>query len=211
MKNNKTDFAEHIGAKICHEVAGLLSAIDTGLNLLHGTNPSISKKAYNLCVLSVNQVVGKLKFLRLMYGTVDIQDTITLHFIKQLCDSYSQDTEIIFQDLTEKDLTTLCLPSNVAKLTLCFIVAACGGLIHGGYIEVNFNEFGEHNQIKVNAVGDDLHINQEQYDTMRGKISPVLSVFNVHAHYTKYLIEDIHETIIDIGSSKVEHVIKYKR
>lgn len=200
------DLTQELIAKYCHDLSGILGAIDSGVEFLQMNDDKTRDKALSLLRSSAEQAVVRLRFYRKAYGVVKQAGEANLKEINLLCRAFlDKKIELIFAE-TYFNNPSLYICDSTGKIIMCLIEVAATALIYGGLIKVEITKFGQGKKVAVIASGRQLRIDQEKYDILCGLYDDVaLSPVNVHYYYTARLASKINSQIkINAAANQIE-------
>lgn len=207
------EFVQYISAKICHDLAGSLSALSNGVEFIDSADSEVRKKAIELIHMSSVQAIDTLKLFRQVYGIAKYDGEADLGSIKELCQVMIKDKGINLEFLIPNSLPAArALDVNTGKLMLAVVGLAKSNLIHGGTITVSIHHHGDHNAINIVSSGIDMKAKSESNKIISSKDDNfMLSSHNIEAYYIKRLKDAISSNItINENVDKVEYIIEYK-
>ncbi len=203
------DLTQELIAKYCHDLSGILGAIESGVEFLQMDDDKTRDKALSVLRSSAEQAVIKLRFYRKAYGAVKQAGEANLREIHQLCRAFLDPKfELVFAETYFND-PNLFICDSTGKIIMCLIEAAAATLIYGGSIKVEIAKSGSGKKVSVIASGKKLRVDQGKYDVLCGLHNDiVLSTINVHYYYTARLAAEINAQIkILTSENHVEFIL----
>jgi histidine phosphotransferase ChpT len=203
------DLAQGLLAKLCHDLSGVLGAVDNSIDFLKMDNDNTRGKALDLLHLSAAQSIARLQFYRKAYGLAKYVGEVNLQEVNSLCRAFL-DQKIDFKlDETYFNDPHLFLCDNTGKIIMCLVEVAASCLIYGGAIKVEIEKVDGAKRVAVVASGNKIKNDQEKCDILIGKFgADVLSAMNIHYYYIFKLAEDIKSKIKIIASTnQIEFIL----
>lgn len=201
------EISQYISTKLCHDLAGTLGAINSGVDFLESDNRDMRIKALELVKTSSANTVHKLVFYRHAYGIAKHQGEANLDEIKKAASEYLVGSKVTL-NFHEKyfHLQNVFVSANVGKLLLCIIQHAYLNLIHGGEIKVTIETSKDINKISISAAGKSPKLNEEKIDILNGKTKEhELTVHNCISFFAYKFAKKI-EVELEIDTSKQDHI-----
>lgn len=188
---NQIEISQYIATKLCHDLAGTLGAINSGLDFISSDNNDMRDKALNLIKSSSEQSVNRLIFFRQTYGVAKDPGECNLDEIKKTASDYFLSSKVKL-DFHEKyfHVKDVYISANVGKLLLCLVHHAYLALIHGGEVKVVIDNNDGKQRIIISAIGTSPKIDNEKIDILNGKISNhILSTANCISFFARNFSE----------------------
>lgn len=188
---NTVKLLELMSARMFHDLAGPIGAVNNSIDFFEEENQAIKSKAIELAKSSAHESVLRLKFFRQAYG--NISDT----------EISSQSIFLLIEEFLEKSKITLkwtipetSINSYIAKVLLNMVIIASNAMIYGGVLSF----ISEDNQFHVELAGKNLIFTDETKSLLRGKVENVsLTSTNVQVYYTFLMLKEA------LSSLKVDH------
>lgn len=79
---------ELVAVKICHDLSGVLGAINNGMELYYEADESFRTQALDLVQSSAKEAVNRVVFFRYALGTLKKQDAIDSDLFSETCENY---------------------------------------------------------------------------------------------------------------------------
>lgn len=201
MKN--IDFTQFLIAKLCHDLSGVLGAVNNSLDFLQMNDDKTKDKALELLHLSAAQSVARLQFYRKAYGVAKYEGESNLKEVHALCRAFLDDkinfefAETYFND------PNLFLCDNTGKIIMCLVEVASSCLIYGGLIKVEIARLDGKKRIAIVASGNKIKVDDKKNNILCGLYGDnILSSLNVHYYYISKLSESIGAQIKIIASER---------
>jgi histidine phosphotransferase ChpT len=151
MNVDSLNFTEVLNAKFCHDLAGLIGAINNSAEFLDSSDPHMQLRAKDLLFVTSNQLVNKLSFYRQAYGSLSSSGDNTSGNLKFLVDKYFEGSRISFefpqgeyQSMTEIDVV-------LKKLILNAVAIVGNIMLHSGKIRLNFDNLEGPKKITIDG------------------------------------------------------------
>jgi len=177
--------AQLLVSRVCHDLAGGVSAVSTGAELLSEDQSMIDENALNVIALSARQCASRLAFFRVAFGLGGgDNDTITSDELKTIVQNYLEGGRISLVWATENRRVGLM----AAKLLMNLVLMACESLPKGGVLEIGIAEIGDKLGFAVSARGDGAQFRPGIVGAARLDCDPMdLNARTVHAHFAAVL------------------------
>ncbi len=199
---DKIKLLELMSARMFHDLAGPIGAVNNSLEFFDEENEEIKKKALEIVRSSSSESILRLKYFRQAYGPVNGEE-ISLSEILPLIEEFLEKTKV---KLVCANDDNIIISSNVAKVILNFVIIGLGAMIYGGVLEVVVNK----QELKIKFDGKDLILTEETIALLNGDLRHnALSSANIQIYYTYMIINGAGRTITtNKTSSTVEFIIK---
>ena len=191
------EMSQYLCAKLCHDLSGVLGAINSGSEFLDLDNTNMRERAVELVKSSAEEAVNRLMFIRNAYGIAKIDGEADLASIRKLTTDYLKQTKVNL-DFHEKyfHIPGCYVSTNTGKLILCLIQYAYYSLIHGGTIKVKIENKDGKTIVIISALGEKLKSDELKYSIIKGDASDIpISSSNVTAFYINLLKNYLNHTI----------------
>jgi histidine phosphotransferase ChpT len=160
--------AQLLCSRLCHDIAGPAGAVSTGLELIDDGAGDVADEALDLVRRSARQVIARLSFLRIAFGSAGIGSVTTLTEMKALASEHL-DGGLVALDWPLDDLlppTTQIAPPG-GMLILNMLLIGVDALPRGGNLEVRFADVGGAFGLAMTAKGQGAVLRPEIRDAMR--------------------------------------------
>ncbi len=163
------EISQCIATKLCHDLAGTMGAINSGIDFILSDNPEMRNKAIDLIKSSSDQSINRLVFFRHAYGIAKYNGEADIESLKKIIKDFLKDSKVTL-DFHEKyfHISGIFISNNLSKLILCAIQHAYLNLIHGGTIFVKIEKQQEKNVIEISAIGNSPKVDKEKDDILNG-------------------------------------------
>ena len=186
--------AELLNAKICHDLAGPIGAVNNGVDFLQSDNEILQEKAMNLLIESAQQSIFRLQLLRQAYGNVPEALDADLSSYKEILLNYFAHTKVgLDWDLKEVISHNINISHKLAKVILNITLIAANALMTKGSISIA-SEINKENFLKftIKAIGEQIKLNQEDERVLNGKVEiKYLTSKNIQYYYSYKLINEL--------------------
>lgn len=174
---------ELMSARMFHDLAGPIGAVNNSIEFFEEDNPLIKEKALQIIKSSSHEAILRLKFFRQAYGTVNDNKT-HLSDIESLIGEFLENTKL---SLSWNNNEEIMVNSYIAKSVLNFTIIAASALIYGGVLDINFSN----NAVIISAKGEKFVFTESTRSLLEGDISGVkLASSNIQIYYTYMMIEN---------------------
>ncbi len=179
---------ELMSARMFHDLAGPIGAINNSLEFFEDENQSIKAKALELIKTSTYESVLRLKFFRQAYGTVNDEQTYS-QVVFSLIEEFIQRTKIKLEWRIQDEV----INSYIAKTLLNFVIISQNTLVQGGSLLFESQD----NQVIITLDGKNIIFSEETKLLLEGDIKHVvLSSTNIQIYYTHLMIETANASLL---------------
>lgn len=197
------EFTQTLMAKFCHELSGVLGAINNGIELLEEDGP-IKDEAASLVSISAKQAISRLIFYRQAYGISKSSGESSLGYFTHIINDFLDGTKSSFT-IEEDDAI---FSNEVIKIFLSLIVYTNNCLISGGKISVVTKKENDSNKIFITATGEKIKQQEDKENIICGiKEADEFDVHNINAVYVNKLANVSNSKIEISNSNKLEIII----
>lgn len=197
------ELTQAMSAKLCHDLANSIGAIDNCLGLIDHENKTISSKAKDLAVEESNNLVTKIKFFRGAYGLSDGEANMSLVNIAKLLTDFLKSTKVKLNFHFEKGIIYVEAP--VAKAALGLAILVCENISNSGTIDLYINK-DEANPIKLLGKGKSLLLNNDDLEILQNTKKHLINVKTCRQHYINAVIA---KTSYKISACNTSNSIEY--
>jgi histidine phosphotransferase ChpT len=178
------EFSELLVSKLCHDIAGQITAINNGIEFIQEDQPEIKNKALELVSSSVTELIAKYNFFKYAYGITKSIGEADTEQISLLMQEYFKFLKIKIIWTQNSDTLLNGLTHKACKLLVNLAIITSSSLIHGGTIEVKL-EKGQYGKIiRVIGKGDDIKVNNENDAILIEHEQHEIKPSNVQVHLT---------------------------
>jgi len=180
------DLIELISAKICHDLAGPIGAVNNGVELLLEDKCAIKDRAAFLIEESAREAVARLQFFRQLYGNVSLVGEANLEHLKNITVSFFKDSKIMLDwPDGHTNASEVSISHKLGKIMLNIILIGSTILIHGGKLSVRLQKLPTGKRISVTASGTGLKVDEFLLQNALDKVdSASVNSRNVQVYYT---------------------------
>ncbi len=204
---NMLDFSGILSARLCHDLAGPISAVASAIELINFDSSETKAKALALIKQSSDESVARLRYFRFAYSMAEAKGEMDMEEIRSvITDMYSQG-KIKVEWTKEASTAMLALTPTSGRLLLNLILIAVSSLIYGGTIHIKLAKVEKVKVITVVGVGSERGI--KKLDEARAillndinTMAETLSLRNVQVYLTKMLIEQLQVQLEMVESSE---------
>lgn len=184
--HNQIEISQFIATKLCHDLAGTLGAIGSGLDFITSKNDEMRTKALDLARTSSEQSISRLVFFRQTYGIAKHQGEANLDEIKKAANDYLKSTKVSL-NFHEKyfHMQDIFISANVGKVLLCLIHHAYLSLIHGGEVTVTVDKDDKNTNIIIMAEGRSPKIDKEKLAILNGELDLEITINNCISYFAR--------------------------
>lgn len=181
--------AQLLVSRICHDLAGGISALSTGAELLAEDSGAADADALALISSSAQQSSHRLKFLRVAFGSDGGDgDSVSMADLRKLTQGFLEGGRVSLA--WEDDGQRIALGSAKLLLNLCLIGAEA--LPRGGVLSISGGQMDGQLGFGVSAQGAGARIAGELRSAMVVDIdAEKLTARTVHGHFTAVLAEKL--------------------
>lgn len=157
---NAMEFAMKLCTKLCHDMAGPISAVNNGLEFYFDVekDPVMQEQALDLISMSAKASQFKLQMLRIAYGRADKDTESSFEEFKDIVEGYFSEGKIFIQwELAESH--TGWLNNEIRQLVASMILLTAQVMVYGGRIIILLSENGK--DVIVKGVGMRLKHDEE--------------------------------------------------
>ena len=188
--------AQLVVSRICHDLAGSLSAVNAGVELIKDDGGLLDGEAMSLVDASAGQSVRKLSFFRVLFGSGGGSDgVVSLSALRDLCQNYIEGSKVSLDWSDEVSLvTTATTDGNIeittGKVLLGLVLMGVESLPRGGSVSVGVHCPDGAIGFTVVASGDQASMGAEAEMAMDPNTAiDNLSARTIHAHFTAKLVD----------------------
>lgn len=199
---DKVRLLELMSARMFHDLAGPIGAVNNSLEFFDEENENIKDKALVVVRSSSNEAVLRLKYFRQAYGPVNDHE-ISLSDVTPLVEEFLEKTKVT---LVCSNDDNIIISSSFSKLIMNLVVIAVGAMIYGGELEI----IASKEELRIKLSGKDLILSEETISLLKGDLSyATLSSANIQVYYTYMVMNDAKYSIdINKTSNSAEVIIK---
>lgn len=206
---NDLEFVQIFSARLFHDLAGTLGAINSAIEFVHSEDVEVKNKALELIDLSSNQANDRLRFMRYAYGISKYSGDADLDIVRELCLLLAKDKRVDVEFTPPGRLTNeKSMDVSVGKLIVCLASLTKNALIRGGIVKIAWQN---DDTITVTGEGEEIKEPAELHDIINGEeyLDVPITPRNVHAYYIFRLLET-KKIKLDIQSDKKSLTYKIK-
>lgn len=193
---------ELMSARMFHDLAGPVGAVNNSLDFLEEESPSLREKALQIIKSSSAESILRLKFFRKAYGSTN-DKMLSLQSLRSTIDEFLEKTKI---KITWIETDILEIDSSIAKIIMNFTIIAVQAIIYGGFLEISCSN----RELKIKFIASNLILSDETMCILKGELENItLSSSNIQIYFTHLLIKDINYKIkIDKNTSETIFTFK---
>ena len=165
-KLTAADLAALLCARICHDLVGPVSALETGLDLLNDEdNLDMHDDAIELIKVGAEQASSKLQFLRIAFGAGgSAPSVIAASELERLARGVYPDGKVIFT----WDMAVEGMDKPAARVLLNLVMFSVQAIPLGGAVKVSANPTGSGTQITLRCNGKKARLDPAITKTLAG-------------------------------------------
>ena len=181
--------AQLLVSRICHDLAGGISALSTGAELLAEEGGMPDEEALDLIASSARQSTRRLQFLRVAFGQGGGEDdSISLANLRGLTHGHLEGGRVALD--WEQDNERISIGAGKLLLNLCLIGSEA--LPRGGILLVNSGHVDGRLGFAVSAQGDGARLTPEVQQALSVNVDAHdLTSRTVNAHFTAVLAQKL--------------------
>jgi histidine phosphotransferase ChpT len=191
---------ELMSARMFHDLAGPVGAVNNSIDFLEEDNPAIKEKALKLVKVSSHEAILRLKFFRQAYGNLG-DNEINLNIIHDLINDFIENSKVTLNWQAED----INVGSYIAKTILNFVIIALASMIQGGILIIEHQP----DQLKITFQANNIIFSQETKFLLTGDLSYInLSSANIQIYYTYMMLKEAKANLkINQSAEKLEFSI----
>ncbi len=176
---------ELLSARLCHELAGPVSAVVNGVELMSEEDPDFAADAVRLVATSARTVSRRLQFYRFAYGSLPGEGA-SPQIGRELAQKYFEAGNVRCDWPADEPARAMAWQ----RLACVLVVLAAEALPRGGTVSVRGNGAG--GGMVVEADGDTVRLTPEAQAGLRSDM-PIenLTARGVHAHLCQLFAADL--------------------
>ncbi|MFK7968220.1 MAG: histidine phosphotransferase family protein [Rickettsiaceae bacterium] len=124
---------EVLNARILHDLAGAIGAVDNSLSLIDTSTKDISRRAKSLAIEESGDLVKRLNMFRATYSSSDLGEQTSVIYLKKLLKDFLSISKKIKLDLVFEG-GMIYLDTLIAKIALCLVMIASEKMHSNGKI-----------------------------------------------------------------------------
>ncbi|PCJ29407.1 MAG: hypothetical protein COA94_01385 [Rickettsiales bacterium] len=174
------ELSQALSAKLCHDLAGSIGAIDNCLSMICGQDTSIAKQAKVIASEESINLVSHLRLLRAAYGASAEEEEVSVISIMKLLTDFFEDKKTELNLHFEKGL--IFLDTQIAKAVMCLIVIAAESGAMRGVLDVHVNNINA-SEFKIISRSKILKLKEDNAQILEGDLDAPIDVGNCREHY----------------------------
>jgi histidine phosphotransferase ChpT len=190
---------ELLCARLCHELASPVGAINNGIEMIQEFDESMLPDAMPLIGSSASLVAERLKFYRMAYGRAGTTSIIADSEVRELAEGFLSDGR---SSLDWPEGTGIpAWSEGWGKLVLNLLPFATETLPRGGTICIGFDDSTESVQVSIIAKGEGARVPEECHAALdSGASVEQLTPRSVHVYFLARLAERM-STRVEVNDS----------
>jgi histidine phosphotransferase ChpT len=198
--------AQLLCSRLCHDLAGPAGAVTTGLELVE-EGADEGGEAMDLVARSSKQVIARLNFFRIAFGTVGATSALTLGELRDLADGHLAGS-LVKLDWPDDEGPA---PSHRvgppgAMLILSLVLLGVETLPRGGSLQLRFADLGADVGLAMSARGRGAALKPEQRDALMLEADvDALTARSVPAYCVGSITRDL-GIAIEVGDGEADEV-----
>ena len=178
LKNIK--LSQAMNARLCHDLAGSVGAIDSYLSLFEHEDKAIGKKAKKLAFEESSNLMSKIKLFRSAYSISDGEDSMSLINMAKLLIDFFDNTQVQLNLHFETGL--LYTDESLAKSAICLAIIASENINYSGVIDFYLHK-DQDSPVRLFGKGENLIIKDEILQVLQGETIKSINVNNCREYY----------------------------
>jgi histidine phosphotransferase ChpT len=194
MINSTLIISQLISTKLCHDIAGLVGAINNSLEYLNSSDESIKLQAKDLLENSSKETVKRLNFYRETYGTIRNENT-NIEFLKATIESFIDTSKVslfLENETNFNEISQLSFKFCLSLANLAYISLPRGGEMTFKFKSTEINKISYLKSLTF--TGNMLRLRSETNDLLKGKTNDVNSS-NINIYYIFLLLKELNQEI----------------
>ncbi|MDC0864530.1 hypothetical protein OAP56_01080 [Rickettsiaceae bacterium] len=199
------ELSQALNAKLIHDLAGSIGAIDNCVGLLDNDNKIIGQKARILLDQEVKNLSGRIRFFRSAYSTSYEEDEMSLISVKKILTDFFKETGVAFKLSFEEGV--LYVESHIARALICLSSIISENIAPESSIDLRIPKNKE-NPITLKKIGCKKVLCEKKTNILEGDVKSPIDVFNCREHYISRLCTKSDSSIsINKNPRDVEYII----
>lgn len=181
-------------AKLCHDLAGPVGAINNGVELLKDPNLTLHEESIELIEISAKEAVARLLYFRMAYGANRNNAGVSMSSIKDLVKNFYHNKNLTFTwpEAHGDSDSMQPIKTDMAKLILNIILIISGTLVHGGNITIKLKTQKNDLAVKVRGEGKAVRFNEHVLKPLTNDFKETeFDSKNAHSCFTTMLAKRI--------------------
>jgi histidine phosphotransferase ChpT len=203
--------SELICAKLCHDLAGPISAISNGAELLQDGSPAVYDSALDLVDTSAKEAVARVLFYRTAYSAPHTETETTLSSIKTLADNFfeAKKIDVIWPDNSADYVEASGLKGNDIKIMLNLMLIIGSNMIYGGTLRIMAGTYKNKKYMGLKGESKAVKIDPEVMGLLiEPATTRAITVKNINAYIlSKMLLAEGSKASVKNDHSSVEIVV----
>jgi len=162
----ETELAELLLTKFCHDMAGVIGAINNGLELMEEENAELKGQAVELLNFSAREALARLQFFRLIYGVSASESKIDFGELKSLIGKFYENAKVIPEYINQRGDDDFSLEKGKLLANLIYAASLC--LPRGGKLAVDMGNFLGTGEVVISAENDHIKLDDELKKALDG-------------------------------------------
>ena len=202
------ELSQAMSARLCHDLAGSIGAIDSCIDLLGNHNKAIGKKAKELVLEESGNLVNRIKFFRSAYGLSSGETDMSIISMTKLLTDFFNNTDVKLKLSFEEGL--IYLESQLAKAVICLVAIVSENISLNGHVNLNISK-DQNSPVKLVGSGDNLQLKDEYIEVLKGEKKKPINVRNCREHYVnKLCAKKGYIVLVDKKSGSIEYKLVKK-
>ncbi len=189
ISTESSKLTELLSTRFCHDLAGAISAVNNGVELLLGddVDDQMQKQVMDLLSLSSHEALAKLQMYRMAYGRAEQGISADVSEVIDIASTFFAKGKVVL-DWSKEDLGGFETKIDISlrRIVTLMIVILSSLTIFGGRISVSRSN----NTIKVVASNERLKDLEELNEIVSGKDTVEMTVDNVVIFYLVTVVKE---------------------
>lgn len=199
---------EALSSRLCHDISGLASAINTTSKIINSPNETIRNKSSLIFDQAIGKLINKIELLSNIYKFSSTIDSINMVEIENLM------TKTVNQNVKLKCVydANLVVDKELSKIILCLYVLASQTIIKSGTIKIEVLKSNKSYTVDVEITGSLPKKDDEDIKILTGKLGQErLDIQNAHTYYLYHLIKlNNFDITINVEENKIRYLAYLK-
>lgn len=151
---------ELIAVKICHDISGVIGAVNNGMELYSEADDSFKEQSLQLVESSAKDAVARIVFFRHALGVSGKESKSSAGALKEICEKYLEHKKITI-DWNIETQEYLSSDSRLKKCFLLILLFVASRVIKANNISVNAIKDGNNTSIKIESFNSSWNVAEE--------------------------------------------------
>lgn len=183
--------AELLCTRLCHDLAGPISAVNNGAEFLKEDEFNMHGQAVDLIAGSAVEAVTRLQFYRQAYGKANHEGEASMADLKKITEQFFSTSKIVLDwPDAHTDASGVSVSHLAARLILNAIIIVSGSLIRGGTLAIRLTHREGRDEITLSGEGPAVKWEKDIEDAFNGTTHiDDLAPKTIQPYITRKLVE----------------------